>query len=106
MWGSTYYNLYEPFKQLSYLQAKLLVNVDNLIEIDLNNIKGLSDFTSYEQKILSKVVSLIPSSIYDVCAHFAPSFAKATLSHPRLVNFEDIVNSVMSYSQGLNNDQL
>ena len=101
--GFYYYNLYEPFKHLSYLQAKLLINVDNLIEIDLNNIKVLSDFTSYEQKILSQVVSLIPSSIYDVCAHFAPSFAKAILSHPRLVNFEDIVNSVMSYSHGLNN---
>ena len=97
-----YFNFYNPFMYLANLQAKLLVNVNNLLCLDLNLINGYSDQLPYDQEILNIIVGLIPTNIYDVCAHFAPSFKNRFHSHPRSVNFEDIVSSVMSYSNKFN----
>ena len=100
--GYYYFNFYNPFMYLANLQAKLLVNVNNLLCLDLNLINGYSDQLPYDQEILNIIVGLIPTNIYDVCAHFAPSFKNRFHSHPRSVNFEDIVSSVMSYSNKFN----
>ena len=96
-----YFNLYEPFMHLSYLQAKLLDNVNKLISIDLSLIKGLAKPLAYDQELVNIVLGSIPANISELCAHFAPSFKNDKLSHPSLVKFEDIVNSVMSYSKSL-----
>ena len=97
-----YFNLYEPFMQLSYLQVKLFTNVSNLLGLDLNLIKGLAEPISYDKEIINVVVESLPTNIYEVCAHFSPSYKNTKLSHPRSVNFADIVSSVMSYGPSLN----
>ena len=96
-----YYDLYDAFMDLSHLQAKLLANVDNLLGLNLYLVKYIGDPIKYDSEILSKVEYRTPESIYELCAHFAPYFDSAKLCHPSVVNFQDIVNSVMSYSQGL-----
>ena len=96
-----YYDLYDAFMDLSHLQAKLLANVDNLLGLNLYLVKYIGDPIKYDSEILSKVEYRTPASIYELCAHFAPYFDSAKLCHPSVVNFQDIVNSVMSYSQGL-----
>ena len=100
--GYYYFNFYNPFMYLANLQAKLLVNVNNLLSLDLNLIRGYSDQLPYDQEILNIIVGSIPTNIYDICAHFAPSFKNRFHSHPNSVNFEDIVSSVMSYSNKFN----
>ena len=96
-----YYDLYDAFMDLSHLQAKLLANVDNLLGLNLYLVKYIGDPIKYDSEILSKVEYRTPESIYELCAHFAPYFDSAKQCHPSVVNFQDIVNSVMSYSQGL-----
>ena len=96
-----YFNLYDAFIQLSHLQAKLLANVEKLLGLDLRLVKYIGDPIKYDSEILNNVVYRTPASIYELCAHFAPYFDSAKLCHPSVVNFQDIVNSVMSYSQGL-----
>ncbi len=96
-----YFNLYDAFIELSHLQAKLLANVEKLLGLDLRLVKYVGDPIKYDSEILNNVFYRTPASIYELCAHFAPYFDSAKLCHPSVVNFQDIVNSVMSYSQGL-----
>ena len=97
-----YYNLYEPFKQFSQLQYKLLNNVNDLLAIDVSLIKGRTELVSFDQEIMGNIIDLLRTSMYDVCASFAPSFKNAQLSHPSVVNFQDIVNACLSYGSDLN----
>ena len=97
-----YFNLYEPFNKISWLQAKLLLGVKNFLSFDPNLGKDLKSAIYYEQDMVDRLVGSIPPSIFDICAHFAPSFSNASLSHPSFVNFAEIVHAVMSYSQSLN----
>ena len=96
-----YYNLYEPFKQFSQLQSRLLKNVNDLLAIDVSLIKGRGELVSFDQEIMSNIIDLLRTSMYDVCASFAPSFKNAQLSHPSVVNFQDIVNACLSYGHDL-----
>ena len=96
-----YFNLYDAFIQLSHLQAKLLANVEKLLGLNLDLVKYIGDPIKYDSEILNNVFYRTPAGIYELCAHFAPYFDSAKLCHPSVVNFQDIVNSVMSYSQGL-----
>ena len=100
--GFYFYNLYEPFKLFSALQANLLVNVNNLLRLDLKLATAMANPISYDKELVNILTSGLPANIYELCAHFAPSFANTELSHPKVVNFEEIVNSVMSYGQSLN----
>ena len=97
-----YYNFYEPFKQFSQLQARLLKNVNDLLAIDVSLLKGRTELVSFDQEIMSNIIDLLQTSMYDLCARFAPSFKSAQLSHPRVVNFQDIVNSCLTYGKSLN----
>ena len=97
-----YYNFYQPFKQFSQLQAKLLNQVNDLLAIDVSLLNGRTELLSFDQEIMNNLIDLLKTSMYDLCAHFAPSFKNAQLSHPRVVNFQDIVNSCLSYGHSLN----
>ena len=97
-----YFNLYEPFMHLSYLQSKILIVVNSFLSADVNLIKCLTDYYSYEQEIVNGMLGSIPQSVFDICANFAPSFDDVNLSNPSVVDFKAIVNSVMSYYQSLN----
>ena len=97
-----YFNLYEPFKQFSRLQSKLLNVVDDLLSADGTPAKCLNNYYSYEQKIVKGLLDSIPASVLDICAHFAPTHDNVMLSRPSVVHFQDIVHSVMSYYQSLN----
>ena len=97
-----YFNLYDPFKHLSALQSKILIVVNSFLSADVNLIKCLTDYYSYEQEIVNGMLGSIPQSVFDICANFAPSFDDVNLSNPSVVDFKAIVNSVMSYYQSLN----
>ena len=97
-----YFNLYEPFKQFSRLQSKLLNVVDDLLSADGTPAKCLNNYYSYEQKVVKGLLDSIPASVLDICAHFAPTHDNVMLSRPSVVHFQDIVHSVMSYYQSLN----
>ena len=97
-----YFNLYEPFKHLSALQSKILIVVNSFLSADVNLIKCLTDYYSYEQEIVNGMLGSIPQSVFDICANFAPSFDDVNLSNPSVVDFKAIVSSVMSYYQSLN----
>ena len=97
-----YFNLYEPFKHLSDLQSKILIVVNSFLSADVNLVKCLTDYYSYEQEIVNGMLGSIPQSVFDICANFAPSFDDVNLSNPSVVDFKAIVNSVMSYYQSLN----
>ena len=97
-----YFNLYEPFKHLSDLQSKILIVVNSFLSADVNLIKCLTDYYSYEQEIVNGMLGSIPQSVFDICANFAPSFDDVNLSNPSVVDFKAIVSSVMSYYQSLN----
>ena len=97
-----YFNLYEPFKHLSALQSKILIVVNSFLSADVNLVKCLTDYYSYEQEIVNGMLGSIPQSVFDICANFAPSFDDVNLSNPSVVDFKAIVNSVMSYYQSLN----
>ena len=97
-----YFNLYEPFKQFSRLQSKLLNVVDDLLSADGTPAKCLNNYYSYEQKIVKGLLDSIPPSVFDICAHFATTHDNVMLSRPSVVHFQDIVHSVMSYYQSLN----
>ena len=97
-----FYNLYEPFKQFSQLQARLLKNVNDLLAIDVSLLKGRTELLSFDQEIMNNLIDLLKTSMYDLCAHFAPSFKSAQLSHPRVVNFQDIVHACLSYGHSIN----
>ena len=47
------------------------------------------------------MVKTLPQSLYKTCAHFAP-FNNEEQIHPRVVDFEEVVNSVLSYRNRLN----
>ena len=96
-----YFNLYDPFKHLSALQSKILIVVNSFLSADVNLIKCLTDYYSYEQEIVNGMLGSIPQSVFDICANFAPSFDDVNLSNPSVVDFKAIVNSVMSYYQSL-----
>ena len=97
-----YFNLYDPFKHLSALQSKILIVVNSFLSADVNLIKCLTDYYSYEQEIVNGMLGSIPQSVFDICANFAPSFDDVNLSNPSVVDFKAIVSSVMSYYQSLN----
>ena len=97
-----YFNLYEPFKHLSDLQSKILIVVNSFLSADVNLVKCLTDYYSYEQEIVNGMLGSIPQSVFDICANFAPSFDDVNLSNPSVVDFKAIVSSVMSYYQSLN----
>ena len=97
-----YYNLKEPFKQFSQLQTKLLNHVNDLLDSRVNQFKGRTELFSFDQEIMNNLIDLLQSSMYNVCALYAPYFKNEQLSHPRVVNFQDIVNSCLSYSKGIN----
>ena len=97
-----YFNLYEPFKQFSRLQTKLLNVVDDLLSADGTLAKCLNNYYSYEQEIVKGLLDSIPPSVFDICAHFATTHDNVMLSRPSVVHFQDIVHSVMSYYQSLN----
>ena len=97
-----YFNLYEPFKHLSDLQSKILIVVNSFLSADVNLVKCLTDYYSYEQEIVNGMLGSIPQSVFDICANFAPSFNDVNLSNPSVVDFKAIVSSVMSYYQSLN----
>ena len=97
-----YYNFYQPFKQFSQLQAKLLNHVNDLLAIDVSLLNGRTELLSFDQEIMNNLIDLLQTSMYDLCAHFAPSFKSAQLCHPRVVNFQDIVNACLSYGHSLN----
>ena len=97
-----YFNLYEPFKQFSRLQSKLLNVVDDLLSADGTPAKCLNNYYSYEQEIMKGLLDSIPPSVFDICAHFATTHDNVMLSRPSVVHFQDIVHSVMSYYQSLN----
>ena len=97
-----YFNLYEPFKQFSSLQSKLLNVVDDLLSADGTLAKCLNNYYSYEQEIVKGLLDSIPPSVFDICAHFATTHDNVMLSRPSVVHFQDIVHSVMSYYQSLN----
>ena len=97
-----YFNLYEPFKHLSALQSKILIVVNSFLSADVNLVKCLTDYYSYEQEIVNGMLGSIPQSVFDICANFAPSFDDVNLSNPSVVDFKAIVSSVMSYYQSLN----
>ena len=97
-----YFNLYEQFKQFSSLQSKLLIVVNDLLSADGALAKCLDNHLSYEREIVNGLLDSIPPSVFDICAHFAPSFDNVNLTHPSVVDFKAIVNSVIAYSQSLN----
>ena len=97
-----YFNLYDPFKHLSALQSKILIVVNSFLSADVNLVKCLTDYYSYEQEIVNGMLGSIPQSVFDICANFAPSFDDVNLSNPSVVDFKAIVSSVMSYYQSLN----
>ena len=97
-----YYDLRELFKQFFKIQSQLSNQVNELLAIDVNQVNGCQELLSFDQEITNNLVDMIPANIYAVCAHVAPSYKNASLSHPRVVNFQDIVSSCLSYSKTIN----
>ena len=79
-----------------------MIVVNSFLSADVNLVKCLTDYYSYEQEIVNGMLGSIPQSVFDICANFAPSFDDVNLSNPSVVDFKAIVSSVMSYYQSLN----
>ena len=95
-----YFNIYTYFADLTESQEYLLKKIVNLLG-SKDVVEDFKELLLADQKQLNDIVKTIPHNIYKACAHYAP-FNNQEQIHPRVVDFEEVVNSVLSYSQNLN----
>ncbi len=95
-----YFNIYTYFADLTESHEYLLKKIVNLLG-SKDVVEDFKELLLADQKQLNDMVKTIPHNIYKACAHYAP-FNNQEQIHPRVVDFEEVVNSVLSYSHNLN----
>ena len=95
-----FFDIHKYFVDLSETYDSLLKKIVEFLGSE-DVVESFKKSLSSDQWKLNHMVKTLPQSLYKTCAHFAP-FNNEEQIHPRVVDFEEVVNSVLSYRNRLN----